>query len=167
VNEEIRIREVRLIDDQGAQVGVVPTAQALTMARERGLDLVEVSPTAAPPVCKILDYGKFRYEQERKQHGARRRQKAGTVKEVRFTPGTDDHDVEYLVKRLERFLKEGNKVKATVRFRSRERLYPQRGLHVLERVKAALAEIGVIERDVTQEQDGRIISVILAPTGKS
>ena len=137
------------------------------MARERGLDLVEVSPTAAPPVCKILDYGKFRYEQERKQHGARRRQKAGTVKEVRFTPGTDDHDVEYLVKRLERFLKEGNKVKATVRFRSRERLYPQRGLHVLERVKAALAEIGVIERDVTQEQDGRIISVILAPTGKS
>ena len=167
MNEDIRIRDVRLVDEKGTQVGVVPTVDALAMARERGLDLVEVSPTAVPPVAKILDYGKFRYEQERKQHGGKKKQKAGTVKEVRFTPGTDDHDIAFLVKRLERFLKEGNKVKATVRFRGRDRLYPERGVGVLQRIKALLADLCDIERDVTTEQDGRVVSVILSPRGKS
>ena len=121
VNEDIRIREVRLIDENGTQIGVVPTPEALELARERGLDLVEVSPSARPPVAKILDYGKFKYAQNRKGNEGKKKQKAGIVKEVRFRPGTDDHDMEFLVRRLERFLRSGNKVKATVRFRGRER----------------------------------------------
>ena len=121
----------------------------------------------SPPVAKILDYGKFKYEQNRKQHEGRKKQKAGIVKEVRFRPQTDDHDMEFLVRRLEKFLRAGNKVKATVRFRGRERIYPENGVKVLERVKAALAEYGVIERDITREQDGRVISVIMAPAGRS
>ena len=103
MNDDIRIREVRLIDEDGTQVGVVPTAKALELAQERGLDLVEVSPDASPPVAKILDYGKFKYAQNRKQDG-RKRSRAGTVKEVRFRPRTDQHDIEFLVRRLEKFL---------------------------------------------------------------
>jgi translation initiation factor IF-3 len=164
VNEDIRVREVRLIDEDGTQVGVVPTQQALARAREQGLDLIEISPTAVPPVTKILDFGKFKYEQSRRRQDSRKKQKAGTVKEVRFRPRTSDHDLEFLVRRLGRFLQAGNKVKATVRFRGRERANPQLGVKVLERVKADLAEFGEVERDVTTEQDGRVISIIMAPT---
>ena len=167
MNEDIRIREVRAIDENGEQIGVVPTVKALAIARERGLDLVEVSPEANPPVAKILDYGKYKYEQNRRQNEGRRKHKAGIVKEVRFRPQTDDHDMEFLVRRLEKFLRAGNKVKATVRFRGRERIYPENGVKVLTRVKAALAEYGVVERDVTREQDGRVISVIMAPQSRS
>ncbi len=166
VNEDIRIREVRLIDENGTQIGVVPTPEALQLARERSLDLVEVSPAARPPVAKILDYGKFKYAQNRRVNEGKKKGKAGIVKEVRFRPGTDDHDMEFLVKRLERFLRAGNKVKATVRFRGRERMYPANGVKVLARVKAALTDYGVVERDVTTEQDGRVISVIMAPTSR-
>ena len=166
-NEDIRIREVRLIDENGTQIGVLPTPEALKLARERGLDLVEVSPSARPPVAKILDYGKLKYAKNRKGNDNKKKQNAGIVKEVRFRPGTEDHDMEFLVRRLERFLRAGNKVKATVRFRGRERMYPGHGVKVLRRVKDALAEHGVVERDVTTEQDGRVISVIMAPTGRN
>ena len=166
VNDEIRSREVRLIDESGTQIGIVPTEQALEAARARGLDLVEVSPDATPPVTKILDYGKFKYAQTRKQGEGKKRQKAGTVKEVRFRPATREHDLEFLIRRLERFLKDGNKVKATVRFRARERMHPEFGVRILDRVKQALAESGVVERDIMPEQDGRVLSVILAPSGR-
>ena len=167
VNDEIRVREVRLIDEGGEQVGIVPTEQALEVARGRGLDLVEVSPDAHPPVTKILDYGKFKYHQTRKQGEGKKRQKAGTVKEVRFRPATREHDLEFLIRRLERFLKDGNKVKATVRFRARERMHPEFGVRILERVKQTLADSGVVERDIMPEQDGRVLSVIMAPSGRA
>ena len=167
VNDEIRIREVRLIDEGGTQIGIVPTEQALAVARARGLDLVEVSPDASPPVTKILDYGKFKYAQTRKQGEGKKRQKAGTVKEVRFRPATREHDLEFLIRRLERFLKDGNKVKATVRFRARERIHPEFGVRILERVKQTLDDCGVVERDIMPEQDGRVLSVILAPSGRA
>ena len=167
VNDEIRVREVRLIDEGGEQIGIVPTEQALEVARGRGLDLVEVSPDAHPPVTKILDYGKFKYHQTRKQGEGKKRQKAGTVKEVRFRPATREHDLEFLIRRLERFLKDGNKVKATVRFRARERMHPEFGVRILERVKQTLADSGVVERDIMPEQDGRVLSVIMAPSGRA
>ena len=167
VNEDIRVREVRLIDQEGTQVGIVPTGQALVTARDSGLDLVEVSPDANPPVAKILDYGKFKYAQTRKQGEGKKRQKAGTVKEVRFRPATREHDLEFLIRRLERFLKDGNKVKATVRFRARERFHPEFGVRILERVKQTLEDCGAVERDIMPEQDGRVLSVILAPTGRT
>ncbi|MDE2896962.1 MAG: translation initiation factor IF-3 [Chloroflexota bacterium] len=167
VNENIRIRQVRLIDENGEQIGITPTPIALDMARERGLDLVEIAPNSQPPVAKILDFGKFRYEQNRRRAENKRRQKAGTVKEVRFGPRTGDHDIQFKIKRLEKFLREGNKVKAWVRMRGRELAHPEVALRVLERVKTSLEPHGVIERDVTCEQDGRVLSIIMAPQGKN
>ena len=167
MNDDIRISEVRLIDDTGEQVGVVPTAEALAAAREVGLDLVEVSPNASPPVAKILDFGKFKYQQNRKNTGGKKKQRAGMVKAMRFRPRTADHDLNFKVKRLEKFLVDGNKVRAFVQLRARERFHPENGIKVLERVKTLLAEFGVVERDITREQDGRVISVIMAPSGRS
>jgi translation initiation factor IF-3 len=141
--------------------------EALELAQERGLDLVEVSPDAQPPVAKILNYGKFRYEQNRKKAGGKKGQRAGIVKEVRFGPRTGDHDIKFKIKRLEKFLAEGNKVKAWVRMRGRELAHPEVAVRVLERVKADLALQGVVERDVTREQDGRVMSIIMAPPGKN
>ncbi len=158
---------MRLINEQGEQVGVVATPEALQAARDQGLDLVEISPNAQPPVAKMLDFGKFRYEQNRRQAENKRRQKAGTVKEVRFGPRTGDHDIEFKIKRLAKFLQEGNKVKAWVRMRGRELAHPEVAVRVLERVKKELAPYGAIERDVTREQDGRVLSIIMAPQGKN
>ena len=167
INEQIRIRDVRLIAEDGEQIGITPTPEALEMARERGLDLVEIAPNSQPPVAKILDFGKFRYEQNRRQADNKRRQKAGTVKEVRFGPRTGDHDIQFKIKRLEKFLLEGNKVKAWVRMRGRELAHPEVAIRVLERVKTSLEPYGVIERDITREQDGRVLSIIMAPQGKN
>ena len=166
VNDEIRSREVRLIDESGTQIGIVPTEQALEAARARGLDLVEVSPTPLRRSPRFSTMASSSTPRRVSRGEGKKRQKAGTVKEVRFRPATREHDLEFLIRRLERFLKDGNKVKATVRFRARERMHPEFGVRILDRVKQTLAESGVVERDIMPEQDGRVLSVILAPSGR-
>lgn len=161
VNERIRVREVRLIDENGEQLGVLPTLEALRIARERNLDLVEVAPTAAPPVCRLIDYGKFMYEQTKKEREARKNQKAVLLKEVRLTPKTDEHDVEFKSRMVQKFLEDGDKVKVTVRFKGREMAHPQLGRQVLETVANNLKNVATIER--TPLIEGRTMTMILAP----
>lgn len=161
VNERIRIREVRLIDEAGEQLGIVPTIQALSIARERGLDLVEVAPNAAPPVCRIMDWGKARYEQSRKERESRRNSKAITIKEVRLKPKTDDHDLDTKSRRARGFLEEGDKVKLTVQFKGRENLHPEVGRAVLDRVLEQLVPYAVIE--AAPRLEGRNMTAMLAP----
>ncbi|CAA9565169.1 MAG: Translation initiation factor 3 [uncultured Thermomicrobiales bacterium] len=161
VNERIRIREVRLIDEEGTQLGIVPTFQALSIARERGLDLVEVAPNAIPPVCRIMDYGKARYEQSRKERESRRNSKAITIKEVRLKPKTDDHDLDTKSRRAKEFLEDGDKVKLTVLFRGRENLHPEVGRALLDRMLDQLGPYAIIES--TPRLEGRNMSAMLAP----
>ncbi|MER3421315.1 MAG: translation initiation factor IF-3 [Chloroflexota bacterium] len=161
VNERIRTREVRLIDENNVQIGVVPTHQALAMARERGLDLVEVAPTAVPPVCRILDYGKFKYEQSKKEREARKHQKQVRVSEVRMRPKIDEHDVDFKARNVEKLLKEGDKVKVTIMFRGREVTHPQIGRALLDRVYERVKDIAVLERSPVLE--GRNMVMVLAP----
>jgi translation initiation factor IF-3 len=161
VNERIRIREVRLIDEEGNQLGIVPTFQALAIARERGLDLVEVAPNAMPPVCRIMDWGKARYEQSRKERESRRNSKAITIKEIRFKPDTDVHDIETKSRRAKGFLEDGDKVKLTVLFRGRENLHPEVGRALLDRMLDSLIQYAVIEAPPRLE--GRNMTAMLAP----
>lgn len=161
VNERIRTREVRLIDENNVQLGVVPIQQALAMARERGLDLVEVAPTAVPPVCRILDYGKFKYEQSKKEREARKHQKQVRVSEVRMRPKIDEHDVDFKARNVEKLLKEGDKVKVTIMFRGREVTHPQIGRALLDRVYDRVKDIAVMERPPALE--GRNMVMVLAP----
>lgn len=165
INSRIRAREVRLIDEQGAQVGIVQIRDALTMAEERGLDLVEVAPTAVPPVCRIMDYGKFRYEQTKKEREARKHQKQAELKEVRLKPKTDDHDLEVKAKQARRFLLAGDKVKFIVRFRGREMAHPDIGREMLEQMAEELRDVGSIEQRPLME--GRALSLLLAPSAKA
>lgn len=152
-----------MIDDQDVSIGTVPTEDALKLARERGLDLVEVSPTQRPPVAKILDYGKFKYEQNRKDRENRKHQKAGEVKEIRFRPLTSDHDIGFKVKTMEKFLQAGNKVKVTVRMRGRERIHPELAAGLLTKVVDRLKDISTVERPVSAERSDQI-GIILSPT---
>lgn len=152
---------MRLILETGEQVGVVPLSQALGIARERNLDLVEVAPGAVPPVCRILDYGKFRYEQTKKEREARKHQKVVLLKEVRLTPKIDEHDLAFKTRTIERFLQTGDKVKVTVRFKGREMAHPQLGKQVLEEVAAKLKAVGTAER--TPLMEGRNMTMIMAP----
>jgi len=140
------VREVRLIGEQGEQLGIVPTMEALQIARDRSLDLVEVAPTAVPPVCRLLDYGRFKYEQEKKDREARKNQKLVLLKEVRLRPKTDEHDIEFKAKRIERFIEEGDKVKVTLRFRGREMAHPNVGRQLLEVMLDRLKDVAVVER---------------------
>ena len=165
INTRIRAREVRLIDEQGAQVGIVPLRDALSMAEEHGLDLVEVAPTAVPPVCRIMDYGKFRYEQTKKEREARKHQKQAELKEVRLKPKTDDHDLEVKAKQARRFLLAGDKVKFIVRFRGREMAHPDIGREMLEQMAEELRDVGTIEQRPLME--GRALSLLLAPSAKA
>ncbi len=165
INNRIRAREVRLIDENGAQVGVVPIRDALLMAEERGLDLVEVAPNAVPPVCRILDYGKFRYEQSKKEREARKNQKQVEVKQIRLEPKTDDHDLEVKAKQARRFLMDGDKVKFNLRFRGREIFHQEIGLDMLERMAEELRDVSVIEQRPTME--GRVLTLLLAPNQKA
>src|SRR5438309_3708486 len=160
VNERIRIREVRVIGEEGEQLGIMPTAEALQMARERGLDLVEVAPNAVPPVARLLDYGRFKYEQEKKDREARKNQKIVLLKEVRLRPKTDEHDVDFKTKRIERFIEEGDKVKVTLRFRGREMAHPNLGRQLLEEVADRVKNIAVVERMPLME--GNTMTMILA-----
>ena len=150
-----------MIDEEGQQLGIVPTAQALAIARERGLDLVEVAPNAIPPVCRIMDYGKARYEQSRKERESRKNAKTITIKEVRIEPRIDEHDLETKGKRAKTFLEEGDKVKLTVMFRGRSILHPELGRALLDRLIEQLAPYGVVE--AIPRLEGRNMTAMLAP----
>jgi len=161
VNEAIRSREVRLIDEAGEQLGILPIREALRIAQERGVDLVEVAPSARPPVCRLMDFGKFKYEQSKKEREARKKQKIVDVKEVKMRPSIEEHDFEVKVKSAERFLKEGDKVKCTIMFRGREIAHSDLGRKLLERFAARLQDIASIER--TPRVEGRNMIMILTP----
>jgi translation initiation factor IF-3 len=164
-NNRIRAREVRLIDEEGNQVGIVALRDAQQMADERGFDLVEVAPNAVPPVCRIMDYGKFRYEQSKKEREARKHQKQFELKEVRLKPKTDDHDIDVKAKQARKFLLAGDKVKFTLRFRGREIFHPDIGLEMLERMAEDLRDVAVVEQKPLME--GRVLSLLLAPGAKA
>ena len=161
INEQIRVREVRLIDDKGEQRGIVSTLEALKIAREAGVDLVEVAPQSSPPVCKLLDYGKFKFEQEKKIKESRKNQKIVKIKEVRMQPKIDDHDLEFKAKHVKEFLEEGNKVKVTIRFRGRELAHTEIGEDVLKSVLGVIEGAYVMEKLPSME--GRFMSMILSP----
>lgn len=161
VNERIRIREVRLIDDEGNQIGVIPTREALEMARERGLDLVEVAPNAVPPVCRLMDYGKFRYEQSRKERDSKKNQHVIKLKEVRIEPKIGGHDLETKGRQAAKFLDAGDKVKLTVLFRGRSITHPELGRELLERLAEQLKDHGVVEQSARME--GRTMTMHMAP----
>jgi translation initiation factor IF-3 len=161
VNRRIRVPEVRVIGADGAQLGVLRTDEALRIAEEGGLDLVEVSPKAMPPVCKIMDYGKFKYENSKKTKDAKKHQSTVILKEIKFRPKTDDHDFDFKVKHIRRFLMEGNKAKLAVIFRGREIVHPETGQDVLKRVVEATNDIAQVEQ--TPMMEGRRMLMIIAP----
>ncbi len=161
INEQIRISPIRLIGDDGEQIGIISLDEARERAAEKGLDLVEVAPEARPPVVKIMDFGKFRYEQQRAARDAKKKQHHVQMKEVKFRPGIEDHDYEFKTRHARRFLEEGNKVKLTMMFRGRQVTHPELGREVLQRVTSDLAEVGKIESHPSFE--GRIMSMVLAP----
>ena len=145
VNEQIRVRQIRLIGAEGEQVGIIDTRDAMNMAREAGMDLVMVSPQAVPPVCRLLDYGRFRYEQQQNEKENRKRARAQEVKAIKFRVKIDDHDFNTKTGHVRRFLEEGHKVKVTIMFRGRERTHPELGERILVRVAESLADIGAPE----------------------
>jgi translation initiation factor IF-3 len=161
VNEEIRVREVMLIDQDGQNRGVTQTRDAIAMAFEAGLDLVEVAPNAEPPVCKILDYGKFKFNEQKKAAEARKNQKTVEIKEVKLRPAIDDHDYDVKMKAMKRFFEEGDKVKITLRFRGREMAHQEFGYRLLTRVKEDTLNIAKVEAEPTME--GRQMVMVLAP----
>jgi translation initiation factor IF-3 len=161
LNERIRVPEVRLVGDDGKQIGVVKTEEALAYARERDLDLVEVAAEARPPVCRVLDYSKYKYEQEQKQKAARKHQQQITIREIKFRPKIAQHDYDTKKGHVERFLKHQDKVKITIMFRGREVTHPERGEQILNRLAEELAEVATVEQRPVQ--DGRNMTMMLAP----
>ena len=161
MNEQIRITPIRLIGAEGEQHGIVPTAQALEMAREAGLDLVEVADKERPPVCKIMDYGKFKYEDQKRKNAAREKQKVIEVKEIKMRPNIDDHDYEVKMRAMKRFIEEGDKVKVTLRFRGRELAHQDLGMAVLVRVRDDLEPIAKVEQ--MPKMEGRQMVMVVAP----
>jgi translation initiation factor IF-3 len=161
INEEIRAREVRVTAENGEQLGIMSSRAALELAAERNLDLVEISPNAKPPVCRILDYGKHRYEQQKRQKEVRKKQKVVDVKEVKLRPGIEEHDFNVKLKNVVRFLTAGDKVKATIMFRGRELSHPEIGQALLEKMADRLTELAIVERKAKLE--GRNMIMIVAP----
>lgn len=161
VNGQIRARSIRVVDDEGGQVGILDLPRAIEMARERGLDLVEVSPNATPPVCRIMDFGKFKYEQKKKSQEARKKQVVTTIKEIKVRPQTDKHDLEVKIRAVRRFLEEGDKVKFNVFFRGREYAHPELGEKVLRAILEAVKEMAKLE--VPPQMDGRRMIMVIAP----
>jgi translation initiation factor IF-3 len=157
----IDVPKVRLISEKGEQVGVVSRNEALAMAQEVGLDLVEVSPNADPPVCKIIDYGKLKYETQKKKNEARKKQKIIEVKEIKMRPGIDQHDYDVKMRSIHRFLDEGDKVKVTLRFRGREMVHQELGVKVLERVRDDLTTVAKVEQ--FPKMEGRQMTMVMAP----
>ena len=161
-NRDIRgVREVQLIDESGQNKGVMPFFDALRLAEDAGLDLVEIAPNSAPPVCKILDYGKYRFLEQKKAAEARKKQKTVEVKEVKLRPGIDDHDYDVKMRAMKSFFEEGNKVKITLRFRGREMAHQDLGLKVLDRVKSDVGDLAKVEQEPNFE--GRQVVMVLAP----
>lgn len=163
MNEEIRVREVRVIDETGKQLGIYPTREALRLAHERGLDLVEVAPNANPPVCRFLDYGKFMYERAKREREARRAQKQVDVKEIRIRPKIADHDVMVKTNQARDFLAEGAKVRVRVRFRGREITHQEIARELLDRIAEQMSDVAVVEQRPAME--GNTMLMILAPGG--
>jgi translation initiation factor IF-3 len=161
VNEGIRAREVRLVDVSGQQLGIMPTREALRISRERQLDLVVVAPNAKPPVCRIMDYGKYKYEQSKREKEARKKQKVITVKEVRLRPNIDQHDLEVKLKNVRRFLAGGDKVKVIIRFRGRQIAYTDAGKKLLNDIAEEVKELGTVEKGAKVE--GKQMTMIIAP----
>ncbi len=164
MNDRIRVPEIRVIGADGKMLGVMNTDEARRTARDLDLDLVEVNPKATPPVCKIMDFGKFKYEEKKKQADARKRQSQIALKEIKLRPKTDDHDLEFKMKHIRRFLEEGNKVKITVRFRGREITHPETAQRQIDLIVKAVEDIGAVETSARLE--GRTMTAILAPRVK-
>jgi translation initiation factor IF-3 len=160
VNERIRAREVRLIDENGEMIGVMAPGRALDIAREQNLDLVEISPNANPPVCKLMDYGRYKYEQAKKENEARKNQKTITLKEIRMRPRTDDHDVDVKTRKIQEFLAEGDKVRVSVQFRGPDMRHPDIGRRLLDDIAEVLKGTAIIERPPIME--GRMMSMIVS-----
>ena len=163
VNDRIIAREVRLVGEKGEQLGIMPLVQAREIARKHDLDLVEVAPTAAPPVCRLLDYGKYKYEQSKKEHEAKKSQKVSLLREIRMRPKIGGHDFEAKARTARKLLTGGDKVKVTIRFRGREITHPELGLRLLNRMSESLSEVASVERQPVFE--GRQMNVILNPGG--
>jgi translation initiation factor IF-3 len=161
INERIRVPQVRVIGEEGEQLGVMDIRDAIRAAREKGLDLVEVAATADPPVCRIIDFGKFQYEAKKKANEAKKKQVTITVKEVKFRPGTDDHDYGYRMKHAREWLEEGDKVKATIWFRGREMTHRELGARILERLERDLVDVGEVE--ARPRMEGNQMFIILGP----
>ena len=161
MNTEINVTSVRLIDAENNMVGVVPLREALWAAEEAGLDLVEVSPNAEPPVCKVLDYGKYKYEAQKKKNEARKKQKTIDIKEIKLRPNIDDHDYEVKMRNARRFIDDGDKVKVTLRFRGREMAHQELGMNVLIRVRDELEELAKVEQ--MPRMEGRQMVMVLSP----
>ena len=161
INERIRAREIRVVDDDGSQLGVMTAYDAMQHAQERGLDLVEVAPNASPPVCRIMDYGKYKYELKKKAAASKAKAHAAILKEVKLRPRTDEHDLDFKLKNARRFLIEGDKVKVTLMFRGREIVHTELGRDQLDKVKEMLADIAAVENPPRME--GRFLSMILVP----
>jgi translation initiation factor IF-3 len=161
INERIRVPEVRLIDENGQQVGIMKTSEALRYAESRELDLVEVAPDAKPPVCRVLDYSKYKYEQIQKQKAARKHQQQINIREIKFRPKIAQHDYDTKKGHVERFLKARDKVKVTIMFRGREMAHPERGEMILNRLAEELEDLAIVEQ--RPQQDGRNMTMMLAP----
>ncbi|MBV9860614.1 MAG: translation initiation factor IF-3 [Alphaproteobacteria bacterium] len=161
INDEISVLRVRLIDARGDMVGVVPRTEALALAADAGLDLVEISPNADPPVCKILDFGKFKYEEQKKKNEARKKQRIIEVKEIKLRPSIDDHDYDVKMRSMHKFIEEGDKVKVTMRFRGRELAHQELGMDVLMRVRGDLEEIAKVEQ--MPRMEGRQMTMVMSP----
>jgi translation initiation factor IF-3 len=160
VNERIRVREIRVIDDTGQQLGIMAPQQALAIARQKRLDLVEIAPTAVPPVCRIVDFGKYQYQEQKRAREARKHQKVIEVKEIKFRPKVDEHDYQFKKKHIERFIADGDKVKATIFFRGREIAHPEIGRRILERLLQELADVAAPEAPPRME--GNTMHTILS-----
>ena len=161
INDDIRAAKILLIDQNGEKQGIMPISAALEAAEEVGLDLVEISPNSDPPVCKILDYGKFKFQEQKKKNEARKRQKTVEIKEIKLRPNIDTHDYDVKAKAMHRFFEEGDKVKVTLRFRGREMAHPELGMKLLQQVKADFDEVAKVEYEPRME--GRQMIMILAP----
>jgi translation initiation factor IF-3 len=161
INEQIRSREVRLISAEGEQLGILSLRDALESARSEGFDLVEVAPNSDPPVCRVMDYGKFRYQTSKKVQEARKKSRGGQMKEIKLRPHTEDHDLEFKIKNLKKFLEKKSRVKVTVFFRGREMAYMNAGEDILKRVAEGVSEDGAIEQPPTREARNRMTMVII------
>lgn len=161
MNETIRVREVRVVGQDGSQLGIMLTAEALHLAEEHGLDLVEVAPNEKPPVCRIMDYGKYKYQQSKRLQQAKKKQKVISVKEIKLRPKTEEHDYQFKSQHVRRFLQDGHKAKVTVVFRGREMAHTDLGRRMLDRIVEDMGDISTVEQ--TPRQEGRNMSMVLSP----